>query len=93
MEGLLPGFGGINQPVLWLPPSDQRPDGTGLEAAEEVFASKPGGGCVSHHHPASWSTHLWVEYTHNSLVCSATRMYMVADGFQPQLFLAQETER
>ena len=48
--------------------------------------------CVTARHPASWSTHLpWVEYTNNSLVCSATGMspFMAANGFQPPLFPAQ----
>ena len=51
--------------------------------------------CVSSRHPASWSTHLpWVEYAHNSLVCSATGMspFMAANGYQPPLFPAQETD-
>lgn len=51
--------------------------------------------CVSAKHPASWSTHLsWVEYSHNSLVSSATGMspFMASLGFQPPLFPIQETE-
>ena len=48
--------------------------------------------CVTSRNPASWSTHLpWVEYAHNSLVCSATGMspFMACNGFQPPLFPAQ----
>ncbi|XP_059194061.1 uncharacterized protein LOC131975409 isoform X2 [Centropristis striata] len=51
--------------------------------------------CVAFHHPTSWSTHLpWIEYAHNSLICSASGMspFMAANGFQPPLFPAQETE-
>ena len=51
--------------------------------------------CVTALHPASWSTHLsWIEYAHNSLVCSATGMspFMAANGFQPPLFPSQETD-
>ncbi|XP_071342025.1 uncharacterized protein [Trachinotus anak] len=51
--------------------------------------------CVASHHPASWSAYLpWVEYAHNSLICSATGMspFMAANGFQPPLFPAQEVE-
>ena len=45
--------------------------------------------------PASWSTHLpWIEYAHNSLVCSATGMspFMASNGFQPPLFPSQEAD-
>ena len=51
--------------------------------------------CVSAQHPASWATHLpWIEYAHNSLVCSATGMspFMATNGFQPPLFPSQETD-
>ena len=51
--------------------------------------------CVTSHHPASWSTHLpWVEYAHNSLVCSATGMspFVASNGFQPPLFPSQEAD-
>ncbi|XP_050924947.1 uncharacterized protein LOC108874699 [Lates calcarifer] len=51
--------------------------------------------CVASNHPVSWSSHLpWIEYAHNSLVSSATGMspFMAANGFQPPLFPAQETE-
>ncbi|KAK5927636.1 hypothetical protein CgunFtcFv8_012771 [Champsocephalus gunnari] len=51
--------------------------------------------CVSSHHPVSWASHLpWVEYAHNSLVCSATGMspFMASVGFQPPLFPAQERD-
>ncbi|XP_057708757.1 uncharacterized protein tanc1b isoform X4 [Corythoichthys intestinalis] len=51
--------------------------------------------CVCHLHPASWSSHLpWVEYAHNTLVCSATGRspFMTAYGFQPPLFPSQEAE-
>uniref|UniRef100_A0A8D3C2Z4 Integrase catalytic domain-containing protein n=1 Tax=Scophthalmus maximus TaxID=52904 RepID=A0A8D3C2Z4_SCOMX len=51
--------------------------------------------CVTARHPASWSTHLpWVEYAHNSLVCSVTGMspFMAANGFQPQLFPTQQAD-
>ena len=51
--------------------------------------------CVTALHPASWSTHLsWIEYAHNSLVCSATGMspFMASNGFQPPLFPSQETD-
>lgn len=50
--------------------------------------------CVAARHPASWSTHLpWIEYSHNSLVSSATGMspFMAANGFQPPVFPSQET--
>ncbi|KAI4805924.1 hypothetical protein KUCAC02_010517 [Chaenocephalus aceratus] len=52
--------------------------------------------CVASRNPASWSLHLpWVEYAHNSLVCSATGMspFMASNGFQPPLFPVQERER
>ena len=51
--------------------------------------------CVTALHPASWATHLsWIEYAHNSLVCSATGMspFMASNGFQPPLFSSQETD-
>ena len=51
--------------------------------------------CVTSNHPVSWSTHLpWIEYAHNSLVCSATGMspFMASNGFQPPLFPAQEMD-
>ena len=51
--------------------------------------------CVTALHPASWATHLsWIEYAHNSLVCSATGMspFMASNGFQPPLFPSQETD-
>ena len=51
--------------------------------------------CVTARHPASWSTHLpWIEYAHNSLVCSATGMspFMTSNGFQPPLFPSQEAD-
>uniref|UniRef100_A0A3P9L3I1 Chromo domain-containing protein n=1 Tax=Oryzias latipes TaxID=8090 RepID=A0A3P9L3I1_ORYLA len=44
-------------------------------------------------HPASWSTHLpWIEYSHNSLVSSATGLspFMASNGYQPPLFPSQE---
>ena len=43
----------------------------------------------------SWSTYLqWLEYSHNSLVSSATGMspFMISNGFQPPLFPSHETE-
>lgn len=49
--------------------------------------------CVSAKHPASWSNHLpWVEYSHNTLVSTATGMspFMAANGYQPPLFPTQE---
>jgi len=51
--------------------------------------------CVSSRHPVSWASHLpWVEYAHNSLVCSATGMspFMASVGFQPPLFPTQERD-
>ncbi|KAK7896247.1 hypothetical protein WMY93_021572 [Mugilogobius chulae] len=51
--------------------------------------------CVTSRHPASWSVHLpWIEYSHNSLVSSATGMspFMAANGFQPPLFPSQESQ-
>nr|XP_061799272.1 uncharacterized protein LOC133590666 [Nerophis lumbriciformis] len=51
--------------------------------------------CVCQLHPASWSSHLpWVEYAHNTLVCSATGRspFMTAYGFQPPLFPSQEAD-
>lgn len=51
--------------------------------------------CVSSSHPVSWASHLpWVEYAHNSLVCSATDMspFMASVGFQPPLFPTQERD-
>ncbi|KAK7933592.1 hypothetical protein WMY93_004488 [Mugilogobius chulae] len=49
--------------------------------------------CVAADHPASWSTHLpWIEYSHNTLVSSATGMspFMASNGYQPPLFPTQE---
>uniref|UniRef100_A0A3B3E207 Gypsy retrotransposon integrase-like protein 1 n=1 Tax=Oryzias melastigma TaxID=30732 RepID=A0A3B3E207_ORYME len=49
--------------------------------------------CVTANHPASWSTHLpWVEYSHNSLVSSATGVspFMASVGYQPPRFPSQE---
>lgn len=49
--------------------------------------------CVASSHPASWSTYLpWVEYSHNTLVTSATGMspFMACNGYQPPLFPTQE---
>uniref|UniRef100_A0A3P9J974 Gypsy retrotransposon integrase-like protein 1 n=1 Tax=Oryzias latipes TaxID=8090 RepID=A0A3P9J974_ORYLA len=49
--------------------------------------------CVAASHPASWSTHLpWIEYSHNSLVSSATGLapFMASNGYQPPLFPSQE---
>lgn len=43
--------------------------------------------------PSSWASHLpWVEYAHNSLICSTTGFspFMVNHGFQPLLFPSQE---
>lgn len=51
--------------------------------------------CVTARNPASWSIHLpWIEYSHNSMVSSATGMspFMAANGFQPPLFPNQETQ-
>ena len=51
--------------------------------------------CVASRNPASWSLHLpWVEYAHNSLVCSATGMspFMASNGFQTPHFPVQERE-
>uniref|UniRef100_A0A3P9M8J2 Integrase catalytic domain-containing protein n=1 Tax=Oryzias latipes TaxID=8090 RepID=A0A3P9M8J2_ORYLA len=51
--------------------------------------------CVAEAHPSSWSDHLdWVEYSHNSLVSSATGLspFECSLGFQPPLFPAQEEE-
>ena len=49
--------------------------------------------CVAAKHPASWSTYLsWVEYSHNTLVSSATGVspFKAANGYQPPLFPTQE---
>ena len=51
--------------------------------------------CVVANHPASWSIYLpWVEYSHNTLVSSATGMspFKAANGYQPPLFPSQERE-
>uniref|UniRef100_A0A3B3CQT4 Integrase catalytic domain-containing protein n=1 Tax=Oryzias melastigma TaxID=30732 RepID=A0A3B3CQT4_ORYME len=50
--------------------------------------------CLTASHPASWSTYLpWVEYSHNSLVSSATGVspFMASVGYQPPLFPSQES--
>ena len=51
--------------------------------------------CMVSQNPSSWSSQLlWVEYAHNSLTSSATRLspFECAYGFQPPLFPAQEEE-
>ncbi len=51
--------------------------------------------CVASQNPSSWSSQLlWVEYAHNSLVCSATGLspFQCAYSYQPPLFPAQEKE-
>ncbi|KAL2088012.1 hypothetical protein ACEWY4_016840 [Coilia grayii] len=45
--------------------------------------------------PLSWASRLvWVEYAHNTLTCSATRMspFQCVYGYQPPLFPSQEGE-
>ena len=51
--------------------------------------------CVTTSNPASWSLHLpWVEYSHNTMVSSATSLspFLCSLGYQPPLFPSQETE-
>ncbi|CAJ1048226.1 uncharacterized protein lrfn4b [Xyrichtys novacula] len=51
--------------------------------------------CVASQNPSSWASQLlWVEYAHNSLVCSAIGLspFQCAYGYQPPLFPAQEKE-
>lgn len=51
--------------------------------------------CVTHKNPTTWSSHLsWVEYSHNSLTCSATGLspFEASSGFQPPLFPEEELE-
>lgn len=51
--------------------------------------------CVTSAHPDSWSSHLpWVQYTHNSLTCSAVRVspFEASIGYQPPLLQTQEWE-
>ncbi|KAL2085065.1 hypothetical protein ACEWY4_020583 [Coilia grayii] len=51
--------------------------------------------CVASRNPLSWAQQLvWVEYAHNTLTCSATRMspFQCVYGYQPPLFPSQEGE-
>ena len=50
--------------------------------------------CMAEANPTTWSSHLtWVEYSHNSLVSSATGVspFEASLGYQPPLFPAQPT--
>uniref|UniRef100_A0A8D0AQG0 Reverse transcriptase n=1 Tax=Sander lucioperca TaxID=283035 RepID=A0A8D0AQG0_SANLU len=51
--------------------------------------------CVCACNPSAWSSQLtWIEYTHNSLTCSATGLspFEVSLGYSPPLFPVQESE-
>lgn len=51
--------------------------------------------CIVSKHPAAWAKQLlWVEYAHNTLISSATKLspFQCAYGFQPPLFPALERE-
>ena len=51
--------------------------------------------CMVSQNPSSWSSQLlWVEYAHNSLLCSASGLspFQCVYGYQPPLFPAHEKE-
>ena len=51
--------------------------------------------CLVANNPSTWSRNLlWVEYAHNTLICSATGLspFQCAYGYQPPFFPAQELE-